>query len=1353
MLNYSRLIKRVWTGGKVSLPMLYPATNRDLINFPSHELAKLPDNPSCDICKRAIVKKRHESMATDLFPVDYMYSRNRSCYPREVLSLDRSEGTWHNEPTSEEGARLIKIACSAGCVVKNEFSKVPLFYLASQTYGITDIHLRTDLPIRNAQMRTVIKESFDGTIMSSKEQPHPVCYVMAYVMCGEEVGGKADLNDCRFLADNKMPTPIKAEMPRPIKAVNLVETVQKLFKVSDLEIRKLNRVNCQCESPIGLYVITVGKIADEALSLKEVEMLGSKCAMLYWDRKRWGALEEFTASFQDGDIISVNRSEHLDVLQPDTYFAKADIFDGVDDIHIEEKHLLCFPLGLAYLNVSDLAMGHKFISGNTEIRKYENSWLNEALGRYELLLFAHKMDLKKRHCFGGILFATPNGGVAGIVLPNLFEILMRHVKPVNLITMFNAYSAAGYVWSKSIEVEVRSKTVVEPASDNHTIRAVVQYLSCILLQVQYEYLFKLHKQPVKFSTQKLIIVVKLKSCKGAECKIRFGFTVPSIWEAKEFARLVVGSNFREDPDFFDMTVERKTSDSKVTYYTFTPKPGIPLPPVQTEAPVIGTTELDHFCMLQIHSTIETYNSEWRYIMRHENLTDLLSRFGHCFVVVSRPLNYGIGVRLVKLRSGRDSPKQLFDHFGNEPRCLHVFSTNDHAFLGACVNQLAELPPPECFLFVRSLLDDNHFFGTFPHSLVWRGTIRLENCQDENGDATDLPAHILICHRTRLLKSDHSILNEDSLKSWGQILTFESISDPPNSPTSLLAQLFFDLDNDFLQLCVFLGSTGGRPGHGDVLPEALNILQSRDKDEGVFVYTIAKCPMGNFVVPLLLRHTVSFQGGGAKKKRAPCGIVKLYIPRNVPMASQILESVHSHSKVLTGLQGTPHFNFRAGPETLFHGYISTHVGEVALGISLRSPRHLNALDFGKLFSGDSYKPPKMYEGMGRHTFLVMEQLLVEEAVGTLGYEEELETEQTPAVSCWIPKNKTMTGIIVRGPRMRVTDAVDIRNESFFADGMIVYRMDRLTTGRAFFLNREKRVKLAKVICAHKSEVLFWQLVPRGYNTKGFKSISSLNRIAVSWPIMLADQRRTRAERKREKYAASAKENVTPVDGPKNKGKKNSNKKKKRERGAEKTSASKEGNAPQLKDELKSISEGIDNLEIVTASSDSDSPKKAEASKGRKKLKAKRSSNDATDQQEEATMPVKNADGDLGARPKERKKLKVKRDGTNDALPDAAKEDQVEHTSLVLLLAQIKAAAIAKKSEESREDDPLEECRHCSKCDFDMFLCGNCQVAKYCSEKCQRKHCGHKHKAECERLAFAEFDAMLNQAKNEALANLA
>jgi hypothetical protein len=54
---------------------------------------------------------------------------------------------------------------------------------------------------------------------------------------------------------------------------------------------------------------------------------------------------------------------------------------------------------------------------------------------------------------------------------------------------------------------------------------------------------------------------------------------------------------------------------------------------------------------------------------------------------------------------------------------------------------------------------------------------------------------------------------------------------------------------------------------------------------------------------------------------------------------------------------------------------------------------------------------------------------------------------------------------------------------------------------------------------------------------------------------------------------------------------------------------------------------------------------------------------------------------------------------------------------------------------------------------MFLCGNCQVAKYCSEKCQWKHCGHKHKAECERLAFAEFDAMLNQAKNEALANLA
>ena len=78
MTNKSRLVKWLWTGSKGHVPtIVYPKKDNELIHIPTSFFPSLPPNSECGICGQMMKFVRHPSMATDLFPVDYEFSRNR----------------------------------------------------------------------------------------------------------------------------------------------------------------------------------------------------------------------------------------------------------------------------------------------------------------------------------------------------------------------------------------------------------------------------------------------------------------------------------------------------------------------------------------------------------------------------------------------------------------------------------------------------------------------------------------------------------------------------------------------------------------------------------------------------------------------------------------------------------------------------------------------------------------------------------------------------------------------------------------------------------------------------------------------------------------------------------------------------------------------------------------------------------------------------------------------------------------------------------------------------------------------------------------------------------------------------
>ena len=78
MSNKSRFLKWLWTGSEGAPPdIIYPKKDKELSQIPASFFPSLPPNPKCGICGGEMKVSKHPSMTTDLFPVDYEFSRNR----------------------------------------------------------------------------------------------------------------------------------------------------------------------------------------------------------------------------------------------------------------------------------------------------------------------------------------------------------------------------------------------------------------------------------------------------------------------------------------------------------------------------------------------------------------------------------------------------------------------------------------------------------------------------------------------------------------------------------------------------------------------------------------------------------------------------------------------------------------------------------------------------------------------------------------------------------------------------------------------------------------------------------------------------------------------------------------------------------------------------------------------------------------------------------------------------------------------------------------------------------------------------------------------------------------------------
>ena len=78
MTNKSRLIKWLWTGSEGAPPaILFPKKDKELSQIPTSFFPCLPPKPKCGICDGEMKVMKHPAMTTDLFPVDYEFSRNR----------------------------------------------------------------------------------------------------------------------------------------------------------------------------------------------------------------------------------------------------------------------------------------------------------------------------------------------------------------------------------------------------------------------------------------------------------------------------------------------------------------------------------------------------------------------------------------------------------------------------------------------------------------------------------------------------------------------------------------------------------------------------------------------------------------------------------------------------------------------------------------------------------------------------------------------------------------------------------------------------------------------------------------------------------------------------------------------------------------------------------------------------------------------------------------------------------------------------------------------------------------------------------------------------------------------------